>query len=309
MKKRTILSTMLAVLLLLAMVACSSGAGSGSAKEDTITIYEGQYSEMWIMHSMVKLLVEEHTDAKVVILDEMAPVQSYNELLRGNSDLMNCYDGTLLTTYLHLDPADVPQGTSLYDFVNQEAAKKEIRLLDKLGINNTYAVAVPQRIADQHKLKTISDLVPVAGQLVFGAEHDFFTEEGSAKYNPMVSFYGLSFKEGRQLDINLKYSAVESGNIDVTLAYSTDGLNKKHQLVILEDDRSFFPEYNGAILIREDLLTRLAQTAPNLEEVLNMLGGLFTDEEMVELTYAVDVDGRDVTEVAREYLKGKGLLG
>ncbi|MDR3170227.1 MAG: hypothetical protein LBU17_01220, partial [Treponema sp.] len=242
----------------------------------------------------------------------MAPVNSYHEMVKGTADLMNCYDGTLLTTFLHLDPSDVPGNISLYDFVNAEAAKaeadKRVRLLEKLGINNTYAIAVPQKIADQYQLNRISDLIPVADQLVFGAEHDFFTEEGSAKYNPFVQFYGLHFKEARQIDINLKYSAVESGNINVTCAYATDGLNKKHQLKILADDRAFFPEYNGALLIRDDLFKRLQKTAPNLEEVLSRMAGIFTDEAMIALTYAVDVEGQKEVDVSREYLQKQGLL-
>ncbi|MDR1194691.1 MAG: glycine/betaine ABC transporter substrate-binding protein [Peptococcaceae bacterium] len=304
------LALLLAAVLSLSLAACGGGGGGDEA---VIVIYDGQYSEMKLIHYMVKLLVEEHTDAKVEIREEMAPVNSYNEVVKGTADLMNSYDGTLLTTFLHLDPADVPAGVSLYDFVNSEAAKAEekgrVRLLDKLGINNTYAIAVPQQIADQYQLNTVSDLIPVADQLVFGAEHDFFTEEGSAKYNPLVRFYGLNFKDARQIDISLKYTAVESGNIDVTCAYSTDGLNKKYQLKILTDDRAFFPEYNGALLARADLFDRLRGAAPDLENVLNMLGGIFTDEIMTDLTYAIDVDNRPLETVAEEYLSSLGLIG
>jgi osmoprotectant transport system substrate-binding protein len=298
------------VSLLLSLVLVVSLAGCGSSnKEDTIVIYDGQFSEMKIIHQMVKLLVEEHTDAKVEIKDEMAPVNCFNELVKGSCDLMNSYDGTLLTTYLKLDPSDVPEGKTLYDFANETAIKeKKVRLLDKMGINNTYAIAVPSEIAEKYNLNTVSDLVPVANELVFGAEHEFFSEEGSAKYNPFVEFYGLNFKEGKAIDLGLKYSAVESGNVDVTVVYATDGLNKKAQLKVLEDDRQFFPEYNGALLVREDLFERLKDTAPNLEEVLNKLGNIFTDEIMVDLTYAVDVDGKTPLEVSTEYLKSKGLI-
>lgn len=300
---KRILSTLVALLLIFSMTACG-----GSKKEDTITIYDGQFSEMRIIHNMVKLLVEENTDIKVDIKDEMAPVNCYNELLKGSCDIMNSYDGTVLTTFLGLDPSDVDADTTLYDFVNSECEEKEIRLLGKLGINNTYAVGVPQEIADKYNLNTISDLVPVADQLVFGGEHDFFTEEGSAKYNPFVEFYDLKFKEAKQIDMSLKYSAVESGNIDVTVVYATDGLNRKAKLKVLEDDRTFFPEYNGALLVREDLFERMKDSAPNLEEILRKMDGIFTQDDMVGLSYAVDVEQRTVEEVSKEYLQEKGLL-
>jgi len=303
MKKR-----ILSMLLIGAVLLTTAGCGSKGKEESTITIYDGQFSEMRIIHYMVKLLVEENTDIQVLIKDEMSPVNCYNELIKGNCDLMNSYDGTLLTTFLGLDPSDVPEDTSLYDFVNSKSEEKEIRLLGKLGINNTYAVAVPQEIADEYNLDKTSDLIAVADNLVFGAEHDFFTEEGSAKYNPFVEFYGLQFKDAKQIDLSLKYSAVESGNIDVTVVYATDGLNRKAKLKVLEDDLAFFPEYNGALLVREDLFERMKDLAPNLEVVLRKLDGIFTQEDMIDLSYAVDIDGRTVEEVSEEYLKEKGML-
>ncbi|MCC8109528.1 MAG: glycine/betaine ABC transporter substrate-binding protein [Planctomycetes bacterium] len=284
-------------------------AGCGDKKKDTIIIHDGQFAEMRLIHQMVKALVEEHTKAKVDIRDEMSPVNSFTTLVKGDCDLMNSYDGTVLATFLKLDPTDVPEGTTLYDFVNKTAMEKhKVRLLDKLGLNNTYAIALPQHLADRYNLETVSELVPVAGELVFGAEHEFFSQEGSMRFRPFSAFYGLKFKDTKPIDIGLKYFAIESGNIDVTVAYATDGLNKKAALKILRDDRGFFPEYNGAILVRDDLFARMKDVAPNLEEVLNMLGGLFTDEIMTDLSYAVDVDEKTPAEVARAFLREKGLI-
>ncbi len=298
----------IAVLLCLVVTTAFAGCAAGKSNSE-IVIMDGQFSEMKLIHQMAKMLVEEYTDAKVVIKDEVSPVNGYNEMLKGNCDLMNSYDGTLLTTYLKLDPTDVPEGKSLCDFANEVAAKeKGVYLLDKLGINNTYAIAASQSIAEKYNLNTVSDLVPVAGELVFGAEHEFFSEEGSMKFGPFSEFYGLNFKESKPVDLGLKYSAVENGMLEVTEVYATDGLNKKAQLKVLEDDRSFFPEYNGALLVRADLFERFAKTAPNLKETLNKLGGMFTNEIMVDLTYAVDVEGKTVEEVAKGYLQQVGLL-
>ncbi|MEG2073460.1 MAG: glycine betaine ABC transporter substrate-binding protein [Angelakisella sp.] len=306
MKKNT--TRQLAALMLSAGMLLTLSACGGSSK-GTVVIYDGQYSEMQVIHSMVKQLVEQDTDLKVEIRDQMAPVNGFNELVRGNCDIYNSYDGTLLTTFLKRDPSDVPAGQSIYDYVNEVATKeKQVHLLQKLGIDNTYAVAVPQAIADKYNLTKVSDLIPIAGELVFGAEHDFFSEEGSMKYGPFVKFYGLKFKEGKAIDLGLKYSAVESGNIDVTVSYATDGLNKKAGLKILEDDRSFFPDYNGALLVRDDLFGRFKDTAPNLEATLNKLGGIISNEEMVEMTYAIDVDGKTAEETAKAFLQKEGLL-
>ena len=285
--------------------------GMKSTGENELLLYDGDYSETQIMHHMVKMLVEDKTDLTVTIQDQMSQVNNFNALVGDNHscDLMISYDGTLLTTFLHLDTADVPEGVSIYDYANQVAGERhDVRLLEKLGFDNTYAIAVPQSIAEEYGLETVSDLVPVADRLVFGAEHEFFTLEGSMKYGPFTDFYGLKFKSTAPVDVSLKYSAIQQGSFDVTEVYATDGLNRKADLKVLEDDRSFFPDYNGALLVREDTFERFADAAPNLEEVLNLLAGQIANEDMVEMTYQVDVLGRTVDDVAREFLVSRGLL-
>ena len=279
--------------------------GRGSSGD--LMLYDGDYSETQLMHHMVKMLVEDQTDLTVTIQDQMSQVNNFNAL-NGDShtcDLMISYDGTLLTTFFHQDVTDVPEGMSIYDYVNQVAQEEYgMRLLEKLGFDNTYAIAVPQAIADQYGLETIRDLVPVADQLTFGAEQGFFTLEGSMKYGPFTEFYGLNFRNPVSVDLGLKYAAVENGSFDVTVVYATDGLNRKAGLKILEDDKSFFPDYNGAFLVREDVLEKY----PELEGILNQLAGEIPTEQMAELTYQVDVLGRPVDDVAREFLVSQGLL-
>ena len=279
--------------------------GRGSSGD--LMLYDGDYSETQLMHHMVKMLVEDQTDLTVTIQGQMSQVNNFNAL-NGDShtcDLMISYDGTLLTTFFHQDVTDVPEGMSIYDYVNQVAQEEyRMRLLEKLGFDNTYAIAVPQAVADQYGLETISDLVPVADQLTFGAEQGFFTLEGSMKYGPFTEFYGLNFRNPVSVDLGLKYAAVENGSFDVTVVYATDGLNRKAGLKILEDDKSFFPDYNGAFLVREDVLEKY----PELEGILNQLAGEIPTEQMAELTYQVDVLGRTVDDVAREFLVSQGLL-
>ena len=279
--------------------------GRGSSGD--LMLYDGDYSETQLMHHMVKMLVEDQTDLTVTIQDQMSQVNNFNALNGNNHtcDLMISYDGTLLTTFFHQDVTDVPEGMSIYDYVNQVAQEEYgMRLLEKLGFDNTYAIAVPQAIADQYGLETISDLIPVAEQLTFGAEQGFFTLEGSMKYGPFTEFYGLNFHDPVSVDLGLKYTAVENGSFDVTVVYATDGLNRKVGLKILEDDNSFFPDYNGAFLVREDVLAQY----PELEGILNQLAGRIPTEQMAELTYQVDVLGRTVDDVAREFLVDQGLL-
>ena len=298
--------------ILAGTLAAGTLTGCGGSDGPTIELYDGINSEMQLIHKMVELVVEDKTDIEVNINDQMSAVNMFREMTREDPscDIMNSYDGTVLTTFLKLDPSDVPEGSTLYDYAKQLVNEQYgVDMLNMLGINNTYCIAVPETIAEQYNLETISDLVPVAGELTFGAEHEFFTEEGTMKFTPFTEFYGLTFANTVPVDINLKYAAVENGNFDVTVVYTTDGLNRKAGLKVLEDDRNFFPEYNGALLVREGLYDEMAETAPELRDILNSLSGRFTNEIMTDLTYAVDVEGRSVEEVAREFLTEQGLLG
>ncbi|WP_295580428.1 glycine betaine ABC transporter substrate-binding protein [uncultured Oscillibacter sp.] len=279
--------------------------GRGSSGD--LMLYDGDYSETQLMHHMIKMLVEDQTDLSVTIQDQMSQVNNFKSMEGASPtcDLMISYDGTLLTTFFHQDTVDVPAGMSIYDYVNNLAQEEYgMRLLGQLGFDNTYAIGVPEALAEQYGLRTISDLIPVADQLVFGAEQEFFTLEGSMKYGPFIDFYGLKFKDYKPVDQGLKYAAIENGSFDVAVVYATDGLNRKVGLKVLEDDKGFFPDYNGAFLVREDVLARY----PELEGILEQLTGKIPTEQMAELTYQVDVVGRSVDEVAREFLVSLGLL-
>jgi osmoprotectant transport system permease protein len=279
----------------------------GRGATGDIVLYDGDYSETQLMHHMVKMLVEDQTDLTVTISDQMSQVNNFKALTADNPtcDLMVSYDGTLLTTFFHQDTPDVPEGMSIYDYVKDKAKEDyNLAMLDKLGFENTYAIGVPEELAEEYDLETISDLIPIADQLTFGAEQEFFTLEGSMKYFPFVEYYGLNFKDYVPVDMGLKYASIENGSFDVAVVYTTDGLNRKVGLKVLEDDKNFFPDYNGAFLVRQEVLDEY----PELEEILNELGGKISTEQMAEMTYQVDVMKRSVDDVAREFLEQSGLL-
>ena len=277
----------------------------------TLVLYDGEFSAVQLVNRMVQQLVEDRTGLEVSILDPMTSINNFKELTarEPSCDLMYTWDGTILTTFLGLDTSDIPAGQSLYDFVNGRIGEQYgARMLGKIGVDNTYSIGVTQAVMDTYHPAAVSDLAPIAGELRFGAEQDFYTDAGSMKYGPFVAFYGLQFQEAIQVDIMLKYTAIKSGSYDVMVVYATDGLNKDANLTILEDDKSFFPEYNGVLTVRDGLFEDFADRAPELEQTLELLTGQFTNEVMSELTYRVDVLGEDVDLVAADYLHTLGLL-
>ena len=185
---------------------------------------------------------------------------------------------------------------------NQLKSELSETMLTPYGFENTYAIAVPKAVAEKYNLKTISDLRAVAGQLTFGAESDYFSRADG--FENLTNTYGLKFKDTMDLDVSLKYDAVEQGKIDVVEVYTTDGRLYGSDLVILDDDLNFFPSYYGVTIIREESLKEY----PDLLPVLNKLNGKITTEDMMRMNYEVDVEKKDPKDVAHEFLVQKGLI-
>ncbi|QSX08599.1 glycine/betaine ABC transporter substrate-binding protein [Alkalibacter rhizosphaerae] len=306
MKKKSVL--LLVVLLIVTMMAGCGGNNNGEEDGTDFVLAKGQFSEVNIIMEMTGILLEQNTDLNVVFKDTMATVIAANALEAGEIDMFMGYDGTLLTTVSGGDPSDVPAGTDLFDYAKQVGEEtRGLTLTSKFGFENTYALAVKRSYAEENDIKTISDLIPYTDELVFGAEHEFFDEEGSMRFNPFNEHYGANWKDGVSIDLGLKYSAMDSGNIDVTMVYSTDGLILKSDLVILEDDKDFFPQYFGSHMVRDTVYEEFGEVAPNLEEVLFMLEGQISNEEMIEMNYKADVDGEEPYDIALEFLQSKDL--
>jgi len=191
----------------------------------------------------------------------------------------------------------------LYQRVKEEYEKRfNLVYLPLFGFNNTFTLAVRRESAEEDNLKTFSDLARVSERYIFGAEPDFFERKDG--YENLVKTYGFRFKATKQMAIALKYPAIVSREVDVIDAFSTDGLLKKFNLVILEDDKNYFPSYFCAPVVRKETLDRY----PVIAEVLSRLEGQISNEEMTEMNYLVDEKLMDPRDVAREFLERKGLL-
>ena len=187
-------------LALLTSAALAAGVLSGCSSKPAyeIELYDGNYSEIQLVHKMVELLVEDRTDIEVTIKDQMSSVLMFRELTREepSCDLFCSYDGSVLTTHLKQGPTDVPGGVELFDYVSEQVYDKHhIIMMPPLGINNTYCIAVPESVAEEYSLNTISDLIPVAGELTFGAEHEFFAQEGTAGTMKFRPFHQLLWSQ------------------------------------------------------------------------------------------------------------------
>jgi len=177
-----------------------------------------------------------------------------------------------------------------------------LEVLPSLGFNNTFAIVVRGEDARRLHLKTISDAAPFAREWRAGFGYEFM--ERPDGFAGLARTYGLWFREApRILDLGLLYRALLEQQVDFVAGNSTDGLLAARDLTMLEDDRHYFPPYEAVPVVRRDALGRF----PEMQGALLELAGKINDEEMRRMNYEVDGEHRDIAEVAREFLRAKGL--
>ncbi|MBS4537614.1 glycine/betaine ABC transporter substrate-binding protein [Clostridium sp. D2Q-11] len=276
---------------------------SAKNEDKSITIGTKPMTEQYIIGEMIKLLVEENTDINVEMKTGIAGGTSnlHPALTSGEIDLYPEYTGTGWMFVLKNDLIEDPD--EMYEETKKAYEEEfDVIWLDQYGFNNTYTLAIDGEKAKELNIKTYSDLANKSDELTFGAEYDFYERDDG--YNELVEEYGLNFKNTKEMDIGLKYKAIESKEVDVINAFSTDGLLDEYKLKVLEDDKNFFPSYYATTIVRKETLDKY----PELKEVLNKLGGQISEEEIRKLNNKVEGKNEEPKDVAEEFLKEKGLL-
>ena len=279
-------------------------AGCGSAKNNetagAITIGSKNFTENVLLAHMMADLIEDKSDISVKRKVNLGGSNVAWTALKNNEiQLFPDYTGTIVANYYQ-----EKTGTSTESLTRtRELVKADnLAFLEPFGFNNTYTLAVTKETADKYNLKTLSDLAKVSKNMVLGVEFEFLDREDG--YPGIKKLYGMNFKQAKGMDHGIMYRAIEDGETDVTNAYATDAQIKVHNLVILEDDKEFFPPYDAGPVIRQETLDKY----PELEGILNQLSGLITEEEMQQLNAEVDVNARKEEDVARDFLIKKGLI-
>jgi osmoprotectant transport system permease protein len=224
------------------------------------------------------------------------------EALRTNAvDAYPEYTGTGLLAILGEPPSKDPR--AVYLKVAREFRDRwGVRWLPPLGFQNTYAIAVRRETAQRLGLRTLSDLARLSRTLSAGLTPDFIGRPDGLP--GLQKAYGVRFRSVRALVPAVKYQALAAGEVDVIDGYSTDGFIARYDLVVLEDDRAFFPPYEAAGVISAGLQREL----PAAVAVLTELSGLLTESDMRLLNRRIEVDGIPVQRVAAGKLFALGLI-
>lgn len=287
---------MLSIILCIAISGCSN-------KNDTIKIATKPMTEQFILGEMLKLLIEENTDLKVEITKGIGGGTSniHPAILKGDFDLYPEYTGTGWSFVLKEE--GIPDDETLYnDLQSKYNSKYDLSWIGLYGFNNTYGLVIRKDLSEQYNIKTYSDLAKYSKDFTFGAEYDFYEREDG--FDALCKEYGMKFKKSVDLDIGLKYDAINSKQIDTMNVFTTDGQLSNSNVVLLDDDKGFYQTYYCGTIVRNDTLKKY----PELKDVLMKMNNILTEGEMAELNYKVETEKEDEVKVAKDFLKDKGLL-
>jgi osmoprotectant transport system substrate-binding protein len=277
-------------------------AGCSARQGDTIVIGSKNFPEQALLGEILAQHLEARTHLRVERRFYLAGSYICQQaLLAGRIDTYVEYTGTALTAILH-DPIE-SDPTAVFAKVQTDYKQRfGFEVMPSLGFNNTFAIVIRGEDARRLNLKTLTDAARYTPQWRAGFGYEFM--ERPDGYPGMARVYGLQFAASPTiLDLGLLYRALLDQQVDLVAGNSTDGLLAARDLVVLEDDKHYFPPYEAVPIAREDLFARHPEARATIAE----LAGKISDAEMQKMNYAVAGLGRDASDVAREFLRSKGL--
>jgi osmoprotectant transport system substrate-binding protein len=297
-----------AALLVLALAAgaCGSGDGAVEGAGETVIVTSFNFNESTILAEIYA----------PVLGDRGVPVERRLNLgnreiiepaLRaGEVSLVPEYLGTF-TFFLGGEPtSDVAETLGIIGPLAEEAG---LALLDPAPAQNSNGYAVTRATAELYGLSSVSDLADHAETLVFGGPPECPTRELCLL--GLQNVYGLTFAEFRPLDAGgpITRAALDNGQVDVALVFTTNGWIVADDLVVLTDDLGLNPVENLVPMFNAEVLASWGGPDCNLAAALDEVSALLTTEMLIELNLRADLDGEDPADVARAWLEDMGLLG
>lgn len=273
----------------------------------TITVGSKDFTEQILVGYMAELALAAAGADVRDLTNIQGSSNSRLALKTGDIDLTWEYTGTGWINYLgHTDP--IPDEQKQYEAVRDEDLQQNgLRWLPYSELNNTYAFGVTEAYAQQHNLRTTSDMTEFLKQNpdqgVFCVETEFASRQDGMP--GVQATYGFEPSEVKTFGTGAIYAGIANGTCNFGEIFTTDGRIAGLNLRVLEDDKKFFPQYNICVVLREETYRQ----HPEIEQVMQPVAMALNNDEMIELGKKVDVDGEDPGIVARDWMIEKGFIG
>jgi osmoprotectant transport system permease protein len=269
---------------------------------ERVVVGSKNFEESRLLGETFAQLLESRTDLEVERRLGLAGTQVCFEALKtGAIDVYPEYTGTGLVSILG-EPAEGGAVKTLNRVRSEFLSRWDLWWLSPLGFENSFEVAVPKELAERERLRTISDLARISKRLRGGFGHEFVGREDGLLGLQRV--YGLDFASVQPLQHALKYQAAGAREVDAIDVYTTDARLLLYNLVVLDDDRGFFPPYEAAALVRGETL----RAHPEVGSTLGLLAGAFDEDAMRALNLRLQEGKEDEVVVARDALRSLGLV-
>ncbi len=289
-------------ILALSLVATACGSGDGAVDGDPVIVGSFAFNESVIVAEIYAQALESKgfEVERRLNLGNREVVKPALE--SGEVDLVPEYVGTL-ATFLGATPTADSEST----WSDAKAAFEEngVTLLQYSPAQDKNAYVVTAETAAEYGLTTVSDLQPVAGELVFGGPPE--CPERDLCLLGLSDVYGLEFAEFVSLDTAgpITIAALDGGEIDVALLFTTQGIIADRGWVSLEDDMGLNPAENLVPAIRTDVVDAYGDDLTNL---LNRISEALTTEDLTEMNKRADIDQEDPAALATEWLTANGFI-
>jgi glycine betaine/choline ABC-type transport system substrate-binding protein len=289
-------------LLLSTVLLLSMGLAACRQQGDTIVVGSKNFPEQALLGEILAQHIEGRTHLRVERRFYLAgSFICQQAMLSGRIDTYVEYTGTALTAILH-DRVESDRQSVVNRVRTEYEQRFKFEVMSPLGFNDTFAMVIRGEDARRLNLKTLSEAAQFTPQWRPGFGYEFI--ERPDGYAGLTTAYGLQFgAKPRILDLGLLYRALLDKQVDLIAANSTDGLLSARDLKVLQDDKNYFPPYDGVPILRDETGARF----PNARAAIAELAGKISDEEMQKMNYQVVGEQRDITEVARNFLQSKGL--
>ena len=295
-RAKQITCNLLVLLFLLPVFGCGRRSGR-------IVVGSKNFTEQLVLGEMFAQIIEARAHLEVERRFYLAGTFiCHQAILAGRIDLYPEYTGTALTAVLKEPPGRDKQ--EVYRRVKQGYESRfGLTLGPPLGFDDTFAIVIRGEDARKLNLHTISQAAAYTPRWRAGFGYEFM--ERPDGYKGLVAAYGLRFAEApRIMDLGLITRALKEHQVDLIAGNNTDGLIPALDLFVLEDDRHYFPPYEGVAIIRQELL----KLHPEVGVALNALAGAMSDQDVRRLNYAVDGEHKDVAVVVRDFLRERKLI-
>ena len=300
MKNKKVISGVLLVVIFVAIVGgiwAWRNNQSSEAQQSSTTIRVGSkdFTENLVIAEIYALALEDN-GYTVERVSNISSSLIHNSIVNDEIDLYPEYTGTGLLSVLGEDMETDPE--KVYKTVKKEYEEQfNLTWLDYAPANDSQGLVIRTEVANSLNIKTISDLQAHASELRFASQGEFDEREDGLP--GLEKTYGtFNWQSSKVYDNSLKYSVLENDEADVTSAYTTEGqLVNTDKFTLLEDDKQFWPPYNLAPVVRDNIL----DDNPDIKTILNNISAKLDTETVTELNAKVDVDGQEYTDVAKEY--------